>query len=342
MPSSAGCVILEGSSASGKSYLAKEFERLYPNCKVWHCGPNAPTTMWEYHLATITEALAHANTGGLSIVDRNWPSEEIYSGLFRGGTKIPMEGRILQKLLLKHSVQTVLCLLRDDAQVNDQLTRHRQKYTYPEYLPKQLEVAAAYRDLWFGDRSKPLAGSATYGQFLVATGGTSNREGWTRYGFDVEGADTATFCAATVAEIGRRRQAQGSVLDSMATRNLCGRLEGSKYVFVGDQVNHPDYRQTWPFMAHANSSLFVAEAMQSLGLHEEEVIWTNSDCAEDHLAYLADQGGSSRWKFIALGNKAEEALSGLIRFAKVPHPSFGRRFLGLSAWAALLKAAIAS
>jgi hypothetical protein len=339
-----GVVYLDGGNAVGKSYLASKIRERHPNSRVVHCTYRFGKIMWHYHLAAFQRAIRFAEHG-LAILDRNWISEEIYGHFYRNGTAWPHQGRIMQKLFLKHAVVTVMCIASPD-QVVEQIKKHRaENYHSPEFLKKPREVAGRYIDLYFGKCQPTGYDSSTrrsYVDDLAFSGGFGARFDCLDYHLWREGKDEASingFLEKIEETLDFHRGTQYNRALNFGTRNIAGHLRTAKYVFVGDKVNYHSYRKCWPFMAYANSTLFMAEAMHLLNLKEEEFMWTNAECEERHVDFLWN--ANPRLKFIALGQVAHRKLHFFsIPHCTIPHPSFGRRFMGMTKWSRELQATL--
>lgn len=334
-----GLLLIDGPNAAGKSFLANTIQQLYPGTKIVHCTYRFGKIMWHYHLAALRRCLRHAESG-LVVLDRSWMSEEIYAHVYRDGTAWPQEGRIMQKLLLKHAVISVVCIL-DRQSATDQVLKHRQVgYHSPQFVAKPAVVAERYWQLWHG-AEKSGAVPITYVDSIIETGGFKKSSFSAKYEIGKEGRDVKGFISSAIEMMLRRRESQYQPALEFNIRNVAGHLQTAKWLLVGDTVNHPDYKRCWPFMIHANSTLFMAQAMNTLGCSEEEFMWTNVDCAEGHLEkLLALKPGL---KVVALGLKAESTLNKMgITHTLVPHPSYGKRFMNQLDWAAEFKAALSA
>jgi hypothetical protein len=106
-------------------------------------------------------------------------------------------------------------------------------------------------------------------------------------------------------------------------------------MLVGDRLNQKNKKLKWPFYEYGNSSLYLAECLQQLGVHETQLLWMNAfsdDCP--HLDECVLAGPCSVFfgnlPIIALGDKAyHECLkvgADEARTFKVRHPQWGRRF----------------
>jgi hypothetical protein len=336
MNSPCGVIYLDGTNGAGKSSLAKAIQKRVPNTKIVHCTYRFGKIMWHYHLAALRHCLKHAEHG-LAILDRNWISEEIYAHFYRNGTNWPHQGRILQKLLLKHGVITILCLLNRQ-QAQEQVEKHRKNgYHSPQFVTKPIEISDRYWNLWYG--GGPFITPITYTDDVIVSGGLNKQPNCLKYEIVTEGAKLDEFMDNVLELLEYQRATQYPRALEFNNRNIAGHLRTAKWLIVGDRVNHPNFEKCWPFMIHANSTLFIAEAMHRLACREEEFMWTNADCPELHINQIRELKPSI--KILALGGKPHATLAAYkIPHETIPHPSYGRRFMGLLPWTAELKAAL--
>lgn len=331
-----GCIILEGVSGSGKTFLAEAIRKRYPGTYYVHCKYRFKNRMWLYHLAAVCQALRAVDKGRLAVVDRNWLSESIYGEVYRNGTNIPLQGRIVQKLLLKHAVLNVVCLLSDE-QTRSQIAEHRKQYHSPQFLPKAEQVADLYRRTFFGQVRDNFP-NRTYADFLQNCGGADEKFNWLKYSIFEEGRSVDAFIDKITGRLAELRAQQYQPALQYSQRNVAGYLPTARYLLVGDQVNAVDYRKAWPFMEHANSSLFLEATLQDLCVDEDYLMWTNVNCPEQHAQRIL---AHKKIPVIALGREAERSLKRLdvpVSCA-VAHPSYARRFLGSEIYAARLEEA---
>lgn len=317
----AGVLILEGPSAAGKTTLAQHIRKRYPDTVYVHCTYRFKRLMWHYHLAALRRGLRHSATR-LAIIDRQWPSEEIYGHVYRGGTAWPHQGRILQKLILKHAGLHVFCLVHPD-KIAQRIAQYRRQYHAPEFLVNARSIAERYWSLWHGAR---LTSYRTYADSVMASGGLQQREDCESYNVETDGRDLDYYVDYLLAKLARWRQAQYQPALDYSCRNFAGHLQPAKYLLVGDKVNADDYRKCWPFTCYANSTLYMAEAMHQLNCHEEQFLWTNAECPEEHAARL--KARKPTLQVVALGSTAATYLTRRnVPHRVIPHPAYGRRFM---------------
>lgn len=328
-----GIVVIEGPNGSGKSTLAQTLVQRY-GALYLHCKYRFKSKVYTYHLGALSWAQKVSKTR-LVVIDRLWLSEEIYAHVYRGGSPWPHAGRLLEKVWLKNAALGVLCLSTAE-HAAEMLRRRGGQYHSPELLQKPVEVVDLYQKAWSG----PTINQAGYLADVCRAGGLAHRPDWVSYRIWDEGQNLITFCDDLIAKLADWRAAQHPAAFNSA--NLAGHAATAKFVLVGDKPNYRDWRRTWPFVAYANSSLYLTKAMSQLGLDETQFLWTNASCPESHLSALAQN-----WpmlKFIALGGEAAKELSRLgIACRTIAHPSYARRFQaadGVEGYAGLLKSAL--
>lgn len=334
-----GVIYIDGANAMGKSFLADSIKQRYPGAKVVHCTYRFGKKMWYYHLAALRHCLRHAETG-LAILDRNWISEEIYGHYFRNGTNIPHQGRIVQKLFLQHAAVGVLCI-GSATEAKKRVDEHRtENYHSPQFVTKPEQIANRYWDLYYGKAQVDWTPKNTYADDLMKVGGLRSRYDWTKYEISVEGKNIDEFIDNVMEMLKFQRETQYQEALEFGCRNFGGHLRTGKWLFVGDVVNFPDYKKCWPFMIHANSTLFMANAMHILGCKEEEFMWTNAYPPQEfHVQKILAL--KPEVKVIALGGNAHKRLEHFsIPHRTIPHPSYGRRFMGPERWREELQKAL--
>ena len=102
-------IVLDGPDAVGKTTIAKEFIRKFPNTKYIHNGYRWKDKIFDYHTAVMKLASKWAMTHNV-IIDRWWPSEACYASVYRNTSAWPLQGRFHERLALKYGVIYLLCL----------------------------------------------------------------------------------------------------------------------------------------------------------------------------------------------------------------------------------------
>ena len=140
-------IILEGPDAAGKSYLGN-FIAGYCNGVLFHCNYTEPLghAMTDYQLNVLDNALVGIGRGQTWIIDRHWPSEVVYSKIYRPN----MHGNALQLAERAHALITSVDCLYVYCCDSDVAVRHEMEPDPNHHYDKEsfLKVVDAY-DRWF-------------------------------------------------------------------------------------------------------------------------------------------------------------------------------------------------
>lgn len=270
--------------------------------------------MYHYHTGAL-HWMTKASQRRLAILDRSWPSELVYAGVYRGGTPWPMMGRMLDRVILKHAGIYIFCLA-DPSTIK---ARH-------------LKLSKERPELYSADKVDQVA--AQFNQLYLQL---SHRPDVMQYRLDVEGRDMDGFCHRVLTQLDswQRRQYQPAL--SAAEPNVLGHLASADYLFVGDSLKPKLKRIEWPFYEHGNCSLFLAQQLEQITFDESRGMWTNANSGNWHVDALMELKPSLQ--LIALGNNSAERLAGH-QFAKIDHPQHARRFPTKTCYADQLRNAI--
>ena len=100
-------IIVEGGDGTGKSTLAEALcQRM--GAHYMHLTYRFRDRMDQYHTAALELALKRLAYQPV-VLDRWWVSEQVYARAFRGQTKWPYMGRMLDRVALKHGATYILC-----------------------------------------------------------------------------------------------------------------------------------------------------------------------------------------------------------------------------------------
>jgi thymidylate kinase len=104
-------IMLEGPDGAGKSTLSEQLKEHFPAAATVHHGPAKGIGSREL-AATYASSLKLALEGQTLIMDRGWPSEPIYSAVYRKVPSriTPVYRRMLERMALRDGAVTVLCL----------------------------------------------------------------------------------------------------------------------------------------------------------------------------------------------------------------------------------------
>lgn len=323
-----GIIVIEGPDGAGKSTLAKTFVHMF-GAHYLHARYRFKKKMFTYHTAMLRVAERLAQTG-LVVIDRHWLSEEVYAGVYRGGSAWPQAGRMMDRALLKMGAINILCL-PDSVEVAVEEHRKNLDISHPYDDETFRKVAQSYFDFWNGSiHGLP---DSTYSSLLKWTGGACGREDWIRYNKETDGVDMGAFCRSAVSYLMAWRGAQYVKALDCNEQNVLGNMDQAFYLMIGDEVNAKPQakRLQWPFHEYGNSSLFMADVMQDLRYTERDLMWVNCNGPNglDHIKWILSQKPSI--KGICLGDKAHSAVLCLgepfrSQCREVWHPSYVRRF----------------
>lgn len=305
-------IVLEGADCSGKSTLGKFIAEQW-GAQYIHATYRFPKQMFDYHTALIEKAIALSQTRPV-VLDRWWPSELFYADVFRGGSKWPMCGRLLDRVALKQGVVYVACVPSN---------REWQLNTFKARADKGDELFdtnEAVADMYV-DWAKHMAPRHDFMVYDVLTHG--------RNMFDF--IDTLSEKAAYVKAMLIKSW------DESVIKDWAGNSHQPLALILGDQANPKGRRTMWPFFEHGNSSLFLTEALEEAGVDEYDLAWYNT---VDEFGYARPELLASIYDkvkphyVVALGSNASKVAqaAGLVNsdhgYRYIHHPSYLRRFKG--------------
>lgn len=326
---SGGIIVLEGPDCVGKTTFANELMDFVGRdiCHYMHLTYRWPDKMWEYHLAAIKRAIRmFTEEGKLVIIDRWWPSEALYAHVYRNGSRWPMAGRMLHRLMLRYA-GVYVCCIPENFVAQQQRFAARCKAGGEMYKDVR-EVTHTYIDFLVGHRCSDVGG---YAGELTRTGGFMRSP--LVHGYHIGDAPDhlENHMTAVMSKMLRLQANQFPWFCDASLHNYLGApLTPSPLVIIGDRVN-PKYKLYYPFIDYRHDSLFLTKAIHHLGLSEEQLIWFN--------AFNAD--GSSNSELIhktlkalpsptvlVLGDQVEKELQLKLPYAKVRHPVYYERYVG--------------
>lgn len=301
----AGLILIEGPDGTGKSTLAAQFKRDF-GAVVLHQRYRWKTRMFHYHTAVLRRAIKLVGQGKLVVLDRLWPSELVYGQVYRGGSPIPLEGRFMDRVLLKHAAFYIFC--GGDPKVI--AARHAKlKEQRDELYESKIEELARAYDQFVSD----FAGSGDNRRFDVVNYSIEN---------DGDFLDHFAKSVVTRMELWQKRQYLPAL--SCSNQNILGHAATAKILFVGDKCNQKHRGMLWPFYEYGNCSLFMTECLNELGFSEQHAMWTNANAGDDFKGIIEFR---PHLKVVSLGADAHDTLHAAgISHHSIPHPQYGRRF----------------
>lgn len=307
--SSGAIVVVEGVDGSGKTTLANELAKRHGDAVILHQVYRWKRLMFEYHTAVLRQAAHLADQGRLVILDRMWPSELVYGKVYRGGSKFWLEGRFMDRVLLKHAAVYVFC--SGSLDVLEARNAKLKKERHELYSTSYRELYHAYEEL--------------YAQMA------SSWRLWDILRYSIEANDPVQFSKDILERSAFWRSRQYQPALAHHCQNMLGHVGYAKVLFVGDRCNQKHRFMEWPFYEYGNCSLFMTRCLEELGHCEHEALWTNATCSDQ------EQCGTDLAKFlsntvpalniVALGREASLGLARAdVPHQFLPHPQYGRRF----------------
>ena len=317
-----GIVYLDGGEHTGKSTLAAHLaERC--GALVIHHGYRFKDQMFAYHAAGLRRAI-EASASRLVVIDRHWMSEAVYGHVYRGGTRWPQEGRMMDRMLRRFGAYTVIC-----ATDPDHAAGVARSHPGRDLYKSEAQARECMRH-WIGLARGEVtdAGNYFFSRQVYRSMGAPDEVGL----YDYRYWNVADFAGSMLERLAHVRDRIPPDALNPKIMNLAGRLPHpddltTTTLMVGEACNPKNSKVAWPFFEYGNSSLFLAKAMDAYGIPEDRLAWTN--CRDTHfdlvLRLFAAAGGDS---YVAIGRTAAEALvaRGIRRFGEVRHPQFVRRF----------------
>lgn len=149
-----GIIVLDGPDGTGKTTLAQYFVE-HHGAVYLHLSYKFKNSMAQYHTAMLLKAIDLYKKGHLVIIDRLWMSEYVYAKVFRGGSKIPHLGRLLDRIILKYSGIYVVCIPENTREYLDHYDTLKE--VREEMYSTMLDVHHEYSKLWnkFQDQKWP-------------------------------------------------------------------------------------------------------------------------------------------------------------------------------------------
>jgi thymidylate kinase len=265
-----GIILLEGSDCTGKTTLAKNLVERH-GAHYIHLTYRFEDKMFTYHLAALHRAIKLSQKQ-LVIIDRLWLSECIYAHVFRGGTKWPEMGRMLDRILRRFGTIYVFCIGVNDEKYHDRFLKVKNQRE--EMYEDVRKVNTLYKQIYFGSS---LLDKSDYSRLIGSTKGFCTRIDCEFYDINYHGSSISSFSdyiARRARENIEPLKKFHRVLDP-AFYNLAGNVLQAKYLIVGDYENKSNRVVNYPFTEYYNPSLFLAECMTELSLVEDHFCYVN-------------------------------------------------------------------
>ncbi len=318
---------LDGPDAAGKTTLATEFVKRYDADYIHLTYIKNDFEMWRADYMALWRAQQQLSRGRSVVLDRGLISENIYSRVYRGGSKLVSEMRMLDRVLMRLCAVQVLAVPEVDSAVKRHADQHAQREEMYEPSPQIEQIARAYHDAWFGVCNAVLNGHepVDYVDCVAANGGYARRPDALRYNLDVYGSHMGVFLDE-VSELSRTlRKTQFTDGLFANTPNYVGHLADARILFVGDQIN-PNKKGRWPLVDFRASSGVMAATLHEMGFNERYAVWCNANDDEGEALRRIYRTKESLC-VVALGSKASKRCRAeKIPHVEVYHPSYANRF----------------
>lgn len=291
-------IVLDGPDGVGKTTLAKFLcQKLGATYR--HLTYRFPDKMHHYHTAALEMCLRDQQEVPV-VLDRWWMSEIAYAAAFRGGSRWPMMGRMLDRVALKHKVLYIICLPEDKERYLEHYSRLKgEREEMYESMSNVWDKYSCWQTL-MGDR---------FDTFF--------------YDMFAEGDDLLKF--VNIVDDWRIGPFKVDPKDRRSAGN-----QDASVLLVGDKSNLKTRRKVWPFFDHGNCSLWFTKTLNQMGLDEYKLFWIN----------LFDEDGRIQWNssdlvdmltfypdVVCLGSKVYQELSSYgSHVHKIYHPQYYRRF----------------
>lgn len=332
-------LVLDGADAVGKTTLADHFAKLVGKTTLDDTVPAQDGVKYvhmtyikdnrEMFLANymaLIQAQVWLHQGFHVVMDRGWLSENVYAGVYRGGSGLAYDVRGLDRVIQRLCGVYVVCAPHPDSAVKRHAESHAKRQEM--YAPDERirEVAQRYYDLWHGVEVDGVRRGLCddYVQCLIDAGGMCGRQDAILYDIDVQADDLNGVLDRAHDLSAMLKQGQYVAAFDRAQQNYLGNKLSAHTLFVGDCIN-PKKKGRWPFVDYGASSRVISQALHRLGFDETKAMWTNANDADEHAFVLA--AADPLLNVVALGGNAARKLEELgVPHKAVYHPAFVGRF----------------
>lgn len=140
-------IVVEGPDAVGKTTWAREYMR-QTGARYLHLPLRRK--MYEHQAMSLALAVRWSAETPV-LIDRHWPSEQLYAAAYRGGSPISAEAERLDDIMQKLGVTYVVCLLESPKRMVDALIESRaQRHEMYEPDDRYRDLVCGYFDWWHG------------------------------------------------------------------------------------------------------------------------------------------------------------------------------------------------
>lgn len=284
-------LVLDGPDAAGKTTLARRLQELEPDTLYIHLSYIADDrSMYQANWIALNEARKSLARGCSVVLDRSWMSENIYSSVYRGGSKIGAMVRALDRMIQRLCGVYVVCAPTVESAVRRHANTAQSGREMYQPDDRIRQVAERYFAIVKGF---PLEGHRDYVDSWVRHHYMRNRQDVTHYDVDLHGNNMDDILAHA------RRMAsmlQRSQLRSFEQWEYLGSPYRAKYVVVtsDDQL---------PFVEWTRRNEITNDHIQNIiDLDESYVMWVPLTSARNSIAEF-----SRGRRVLAIGHEAKTA-----------------------------------
>jgi hypothetical protein len=252
------------------------------------------------------------------VLDRSWISENVYSHVWRGGSKMAYDVAGFDRVIRRLCGIYVMCCPPAGLAAMYHHKEHAKREEMYEPGPKIYETAMHFERATWGTAGQRV--SDDYVGVIASRGGMALRPDFVFYD---RGCTPVHEARAQV--IDKSRALRQTQFDA-PTLNFIGHPGGATHLFVGDRVNASKARRAWPFVDFGASSRTLAEAIGQSWVDDWRSVFINA-WDDDTLDEFWEWPHRRDLIVVALGQNASKKCEALkIPHRTVYHPSFARRF----------------
>lgn len=327
-----GVIVIEGCDGTGKSTLAHEL------CKRYH-GHYVHLTYIRDHTDSFFEQARvldeAAKFDGLTVIDRHWPSENVYAACMRKDHTLGAPARMMDRVMLR--LGGLYILARHNSPDENQAANKENAKAREEMYEDITSVAHRYDQLWSGLDAGWHDVTPDYVGSLIRLGGVKKRPNWMGYNFNKNSLDETIREALLRLEFLRANQIITGLTSDK--KNWLGHAGMCETIFVLD--DHRE-RDKWPMVNLGANAMFLAQACQRIDLDESKCAWVNTaDVAAYESLSACLLAKRKIPTVVALGDvPASYCTEWGAAFVAAPHVGFARRTMSITEYAFQLKEAL--
>lgn len=143
-------IILDGPDGAGKTTWSNRYLALHGGRYLHNTYRKPDRRMFMFQIASLMLALKWSKEGPV-IIDRHWPSEQIYAGVYRGGSGLKDQAQWMSRVLSLLGVSYVVCIPSSvEVAVKNHARLSESREEMYEADERFVQVVMAYHDWWHG------------------------------------------------------------------------------------------------------------------------------------------------------------------------------------------------